>query len=73
MSYKWFSYLNYTLISAVVHSGWGSVSKGHFARYVFKEDEIILHDNERMIKVNDDHLISNLKFQREVDAAMYKK
>ena len=55
---------NYTLISAVPHSWGRSVNKGHFTTYVFKEDKIILYD---------DDLLLNVKFQREVVATMYKK
>ena len=64
---------NYTLISAVARSGGRSVNKGHFTTYVFKEDEIILYDDEKIIKVDDDDLLLNVKFQREVVATMYKK
>ena len=64
---------NYTLISAVTRSNGRSVNKGHFTTYRFKEDEIKLHDDEKMIKVDDDDLLLNVKFQREVVAAMYRK
>ena len=64
---------NYTLISAVARSGGRSVNKGHFTTYVFKEDEIILYDDEKIIKVDHDDLLLNVKFQREVVATMYKK
>ena len=64
---------NNTLISAVARSGGRRVKKGHFNTYVFKEDKIILYDGEKIIKVDDDDLLLNVKFQREVVATMYKK
>ena len=47
--------------------------KGHFTTYVFKEDEIILYDDENIKRVNDNDLVLNVKFQREVIAVLYKK
>ena len=63
---------NYTLISAVARSGGRSVNKGDFTTYVFKEDETILYNDKKIIKVGDDDLLLNVN-QREVVAAMYKK
>ena len=63
---------NYTLISAVARSGGRSVNKGDFTTYVFKEDETILYNDKKIIKVDDDDLLLNVN-QREVVAAMYKK
>ena len=51
---------NHTLISAVARSGGGSVNKGHFNAYVFKEDEIILYNDEKIIKVDNDDLLLTL-------------
>ena len=64
---------NYTVISAVARSGGRRVNKGHFTTYVCKQYEIILYDDEKIIKVDDDDLLLNVKFQRKVVAAMYKK
>ena len=64
---------NYTFISAVPRSGGRSVNKGHFTKHVFKEDRIILYDDSKKIKVNDDDLLLNVKFKGEVGAATYKK
>ena len=63
---------NYTLTSAVARSGGRSVKKGLFTTYVFKEDKIILYDDEKIITVNDDNLLLKVKFQRELVAAMRK-
>ena len=63
---------NYTVISAVARSGGRRVNKGHFTTYACKQDEIILYDDEKIIKVDDDDLLLNVKFQRKVVAAMYK-
>ena len=64
---------NYTLISAVASSRGRSVNKGQFTMDVFKEDKIILYVDSKIIKVNDDDLLLNVKFQMEVVAAVYKK
>ena len=64
---------NYTFISAVAGLGGRSVNKGHFTMNVFKVDEIILYDDEKAIKVDDDDLLLNVKFQRGLVAATYKK
>ena len=64
---------NFTLISAVVCSGGRSVNKGHFTMFVFKKDEIILYYDKKIIKVDDDNLLLNVKFQREVVTVMHKK
>ena len=53
--------------------GWRSVSKGHLTTYVIKEDGIVLYDDEKIIKIDDDDLLLNVKFQRKLVAAMYKK
>ena len=64
---------NYTLISAVARSGGRSVNKGDFTTKLdFKEDETILYNDKKIIKVDDDDLLLNVN-QREVVAAMYKK
>ena len=47
--------------------------KGHFTTCLFKEDKIILHDDEKITKVDDDDLLLNKRFQRELVAALYKK
>ena len=64
---------NYTLVSAPARLGGRSFSKGHLTTYVIKEDGIILYDDEKIIKIDDDDLLLNVKFQRKLVAAMYKK
>ena len=64
---------NYTLISAVASSRGRSVNKGQFTMDAFKEDKIILYVDSKIIKVNDDDLLLNVKFQMEVVTAVYKK
>ena len=41
--------------------------------FVFKKDEIILYYDKKIIKVDDDNLLLNVKFQREVVTVMHKK
>ena len=66
---------NYTLISELLVRAEEVLAKvkGHFTTYVFKEDEIILYDDENIKRVNDNDLVLNVKFQREVIAVLYKK
>ena len=45
---------NYAIISAVARSGGRSINKGHFTTSTFKEDEIILYHDEKIVKVDDD-------------------
>ena len=45
---------NYAIISAVARSGGRRINKGHFTTSAFKEDEIILYHDEKIVKVDDD-------------------
>ena len=41
--------------------------------YAFKEDEIILYNDGKIMKINYNGLLLNVEFQRKVVAATYKK
>ena len=41
--------------------------------YAFKEDKIILYNDGKIIKLNYNGLLLNVKFQRKVVAATYKR
>ena len=53
--------------------GGRSVNKGHFTKYIFKEGDVVWYDDGKIVNIDDDDLLLNIKFQREVVAVMYKK